>query len=193
MGSDLSLQIIDNIFKKELNEHKETLKTLESLSERIYYIHKTITEVFNANKKLLICGNGGSAADAAHITGELLGKFIYERKPLNAICLNSEFAAITAISNDDDYSQIFARQVKAYSRPGAIVFGISTSGNSKNVINALNYSKKNNITTCIISGNNEIELENLDFVIKVPSKDTATIQTVTQVIYHSICDVLESQ
>ena len=96
-------------------------------------------------------------------------------------------------SNDFEYESIFTRQLNAFENNIGLSIGMSTSGKSKNVLNALQYSNKINSTTCLICGNNELNYENIDFVIKVPSKDTGTIQTVTQVIYHSICQALENQ
>ena len=136
MSNDLFKNLLDNQISLI-----QKIKLDDDLQNNIHNAASVIIKALKQNSPFLVMGNGGSAADAAHITGELIGKFIYERKPLNAICLNSELAAITAISNDDDYSQIFARQVKAYACPGGIVFGISTSGNSQNVINAFNNKK----------------------------------------------------
>ena len=107
------------------------------------------------------------------------------------MALTSDTAIITAWANDFEYETIFKRQIEAFGESAGFIIGLSTSGKSKNVIKALNYAKNNNITTCLISGDNKLEFEDYDFMIKIPSKDTATIQTVTQVIYHSICDVLE--
>ena len=175
----------------------EALKAISNQTDiqgKIIRIAEEIKKNSERGKFSLIFGNGGSAADAQHFAAELVCTFKNrKRNPYKVIALTTDTSIMTAWANDFEYESIFVRQLEAFGDSAGFAIGLSTSGKSKNVINALNYSKKNNMTTCIISGNNEIELENLDFVIKVPSKDTATIQTVTQVIYHSICDVLESQ
>ena len=143
-------------------------------------------------KFTLIFGNGGSAADAQHFVGELVCTYkSRKRNPYKAIALTSDTAIITAWANDFEYESIFKRQIEAFGESAGFIIGLSTSGKSKNVIQALNYARNNNITTCLISGDNKLEFEDYDFMIKIPSNDTATIQTVTQVIYHSICDLLE--
>ena len=175
-----------------------TIKTLTEISNQ-YQIEEKITNISEEIRKnslqgkfTLIFGNGGSAADAQHFVGELVCTYkSRKRNPYKAIALTSDTAIITAWANDFEYESIFKRQIEAFGESAGFIIGLSTSGKSKNVIKALNYARNNNITTCLISGDNKLEFENYDFMIKIPSKDTATIQTVTQVIYHSICDLLE--
>ena len=185
----------NDLFKNLLDNHTSLIQKIkldDNLQNNIHKAASIIIKALKENLPFLVMGNGGSAADAAHITGELLGKFIYERKPLNAICLNSEFAAITAISNDDDYSQIFARQVKAHSCPKGIVFGISTSGNSQNVINAFKEASKNKMCTIGLTGLGGGKLKNYsDILIDVPSKETPRIQELHIIIYHYICLLID--
>ena len=187
MSNDLFKNLLDNQISLI-----QKIKLDDDLQNNIHNAASVIIEALKQNLPLLLMGNGGSATDAAHITGELIGKFIYERKPLNAICLNSEIAAITAISNDDDYSQIFARQVSAYSCSGGIVFGISTSGNSQNVLNAFKEAKKNEMFTIGLTGLGGGELKNLsDILMEVPSKETPRIQELHTIIYHYICYLID--
>tara|TARA_B100000242_G_scaffold293802_1_gene273141 strand:- start:989 stop:1546 length:558 start_codon:yes stop_codon:yes gene_type:complete len=175
-----------------------TIRTLTEISNQ-YQIEEKITNISEEIRKnslqgkfTLIFGNGGSAADAQHFVGELVCTYkSRKRNPYKAIALTSDTAIITAWANDFEYESIFKRQIEAFGESAGFIIGLSTSGKSKNVIQALNYARNNNITTCLISGDNKLEFENYDFMIKIPSKDTATIQTVTQVIYHSICDLLE--
>lgn len=162
------------------------------IEEKIINISEEIRKNSLQGKFTLIFGNGGSAADAQHFAGELVCTYkSRKRNPYKAMALTSDTAIITAWANDFEYESIFKRQIEAFGESAGFIIGLSTSGKSKNVIKALNYAKNNNITTCLISGDNKLEFEDYDFMIKIPSKDTATIQTVTQVIYHSICDVLE--
>ena len=187
MSNDLFKNLLDNQISLI-----QKIKLDDDLQNNIHNAASVIIKALKQNSPFLVMGNGGSAADAAHITGELIGKFIYERKPLNAICLNSELAAITAISNDDDYSQIFARQVKAYACPGGIVFGISTSGNSQNVINAFKEANKNEMFSIGLTGLGGGELKTLsDILIEVPSKETPRIQELHTIIYHYICYLID--
>ena len=171
------------------------LKELSSqplIQEKITAIAEEIRKNTLQGKFSLIFGNGGSAADAQHLAAELVCTYkSRQRKPFKAVALTTDTSIMTAWANDFEYDSIFKRQLEAFGDSAGFAIGLSTSGKSKNVINALNYSRKNNITTCLISGNNKLETEDYDFIIKIPSKDTATIQTVTQVIYHSICEHLE--
>ena len=114
------------------------------------------------------------------------------RSPFKAIALTTDSSIITAWSNDIDFDSIFSRQIQAFGGITGLSIGLSTSGKSKNVINALEASKNLGITTCLICGDNKIASYEYDFIFKIPSKDTPTIQTVTQVIYHSICELLEN-
>lgn len=153
-----------------------------------------LVRVFKAGKPLLVCGNGGSASDAMHITGELVGRFLKERRGLNAICLSSNPAIITAWSNDYAYDTVFSRQVEAYGAAGGALWGISTSGNSANVVKAFEQAKKMNMLTIGLTGQGGGKMAALsDILIDVPSKHTPDIQQVHVCLYHYICEQLESQ
>ena len=182
-------------FKSTALNSIDALKTISSqyqIQEKITNIAEEIRRNSHAGKFSLIFGNGGSAADAQHFAAELVCTYKdRQRKPYKAIALTTDTSIMTAWANDFQYESTFRRQLEAFGESAGFAIGLSTSGKSKNVINALKYSKENNISTCMITGNNELEFQDYDFLIKVPSKDTGTIQTVTQVIYHSICDVLE--
>ena len=162
------------------------------IQEKIINISKEIMEQSHQGKFSLIFGNGGSAADAQHFAAELVCTYKNrQRNPYKAAALSTDTSIMTAWANDFEYESIFKRQLEAFGQIAGFAIGLSTSGKSKNVINALKYSKENNISTCLISGDHKLESAEYDYLIKVPSKDTATIQTVTQVIYHSICEQLE--
>tara|TARA_B100000242_G_scaffold291405_1_gene264661 strand:+ start:1995 stop:2585 length:591 start_codon:yes stop_codon:yes gene_type:complete len=192
MGSDLSLQIIDNIFQKELNEHKETLKTLNSFSERIYFIHNAITKVFDSNKKLLICGNGGSAADAQHFSSELTGRYEKERKSLPAISLTTDSSALTSISNDFGFENVFLRQIEGLGDSGDLLFAISTSGNSRNILKAIRKAKEMNIKTIGLLGGDGGEVgKEIDYSITINSFKTCRIQEMHGLIIHILCKLID--
>lgn len=142
--------------------------------------------------KLLLAGNGGSAADAQHIAGELVSKFAFDRPGLPAIALTTDTSVITAIGNDYGYEKVFERQIQALGNLGDIFFAYSTSGNSKNIVTALREAKKRGLITVGVTGNNEGAMnEFCDYVIKVPSKSTPKIQEGHLVIGHLLCGIIE--
>jgi D-sedoheptulose 7-phosphate isomerase len=146
------------------------------------------------DKPMLVCGNGGSAADAMHIAGELVARFLLERKGLSCICLSENPAMITAWSNDYEYETVFARQVEAYGREGAVLIGISTSGNSKNVIKAFEKAREMKITTVAITGEGGGKMAALsDVLLEAPSKNTPLIQQVHVCLYHYLCERIEAE
>jgi D-sedoheptulose 7-phosphate isomerase len=151
-----------------------------------------MTRALGAGKPLLICGNGGSAADAMHITGELVGRFLLERKPLKAICLSSNPVFLTAWANDYSYDAVFSRQVEAYGESGAVIVGISTSGNSENVIEAFKQARSMGISTIALTGEGGGKLAACsDFLFAVPSKSTPLVQQVHACLYHYLCEEIE--
>lgn len=169
-------------------------KTLNDdiLNSQILEISELIRSFDNKNKLVCLFGNGGSAADAQHFAAELVCTYkSRERKPYKAIALTTDSSIITAWSNDFNYDLIFIRQIEAFSSLLGISIGLSTSGKSKNVISALNYSKDIGLKTILFCGDHEIKNTNIDLIIKIPSKNTATIQTITQMLYHAICENLE--
>lgn len=159
-------------------------------------IEKAITVMTSAlrdGKPLLVCGNGGSASDAMHITGELVGRFLKERKALNAICLSSNPSVLTAWSNDYSYDTVFARQVEAYGKPGGVIWGLSTSGNSGNVVKAFETAKSMGMTTVGMTGLGGGKMGPLsDILVEAPSKHTPDIQQVHICYYHYLCEKLEA-
>jgi D-sedoheptulose 7-phosphate isomerase len=150
------------------------------------------TSALRNRKPVLVCGNGGSAADAMHITGELVGRFLLERQALNVICLASNPAVLTAWANDYSYETIFSRQVEAYGQPGAVLIGISTSGNSKNVIAAFERARSLGMTTIALTGEGGGQLAQLtDYLFAVPSRSTPLIQQAHICLYHYLCGAIE--
>lgn len=151
-----------------------------------------ITGALAGGKPLLVCGNGGSAADAMHITGELVGRFLMERRALNAICLSSNPSVLTAWANDYSYETVFSRQTEAYGQPGAVILGISTSGNSKNVVAAFEQAQSMGMQTVALTGDGGGKLAPVsDYLFAVPSRSTPLIQQVHICLYHFLCQEVE--
>ena len=147
----------------------------------------------NTNRPILVCGNGGSAADAAHIVGELVGRYLLERAPINAISLCDNAATITAWSNDYDFRTIFSRQVRAHGVAGGISWALSTSGNSPNVIEALKTAQSLSLRTIVMTGEGGgLCRQYADVLLSVPSTVTAEIQQVHICLYHYICERVEA-
>jgi D-sedoheptulose 7-phosphate isomerase len=145
-----------------------------------------------AGRPLLVCGNGGSAADAQHIVGEMVGRFLKERRALKAICLSSNPAVLTAWSNDYSYETVFSRQVEAYGEPGGVLLGLSTSGNSPNVLAALVAARAAGMTTIGMTGAGGGKMASLcDYLFAVPSCATPAIQQVHLALYHCFCANVE--
>lgn len=153
-----------------------------------------IADALKVGKPLLVCGNGGSASDAMHITGELVGRFLKERRGLNAICLSSNPAVLTAWANDYSYDTIFSRQVEAYAVPGGVLLGISTSGNSRNVVAAFEEARKHRMTTIALTGEGGGRMAPLsDLLLAAPSRSTPLIQQVHICLYHYLCEQVEAR
>lgn len=148
----------------------------------------------SANKAFLVCGNGGSASDAMHITGELVGRFLKERRALKAICLSSNPSVLTAWANDYSYDTVFSRQVEAFGEPGGVILGLSTSGNSANVVKAFEEAKKIGMTTIAMTGQGGGKMAALsDILLDVPSRSTPAIQQVHICLYHYFCEMIEAR
>ena len=181
-----------------LIKSKEVIETLEkTFKDEIYPtavkdLAMYIKKIDSQNKILTIFGNGGSAADSQHFAAELVCTYEdRERKPYKALALTTDTSIISAWSNDSKYENIFERQIDAFKGTIGLAIGLSTSGTSDNVILALKKANKLGIKTCLICGNNDLSYKYIDYLFKIPSKNTATIQTVTQITYHSICAELE--
>lgn len=153
---------------------------------------ESATSALRHGKPLLVCGNGGSAADAMHLTGELVGRFLLDRQPFHAICLSSNPALLTAWANDHTYETVFSRQVEAYGQPGALLIGISTSGNSPNVVAAFEQARAMSMKTIALTGAGGGRLAGLsDYLFAVPSRSTPLIQQTHVCLYHYLCRAIE--
>src|SRR5215472_9892749 len=155
---------------------------------------KQLTTALRCGKPVLICGNGGSAADAMHLTTELVGRFLLDRQALNAICLSSNAAVLSACANDRGFETVFSRQVEAYGQPGAVLIGISTSGTSPNVVAAFEQARAMEMTTIALTGEGGGELAGLaDYLFAVPSRSTPLIQQAHVCLYHYLCQAIEQE
>ncbi|MEI8389276.1 MAG: D-sedoheptulose 7-phosphate isomerase [bacterium] len=185
-----------NIINNRFNETLEVLtKIKETQTELINEVAKTLTESFKSGNKLLICGNGGSAADAQHIAAEFIGKFYkIDRPALPAIALNTNTSIITALANDFGYEMTFSRQVEGLGQNGDVFITISTSGNSINAIEAAKIAKEKGMKVISFTGEGGGKLAEVsDITIKVPSKNTPIIQNAHISILHIICEIVENK
>lgn len=173
--------------KSKVLKDKEMLLQLEVLAERM-------TASFKKNGKVYFCGNGGSAADAQHLAAELSGRYYYDRPPLAAEALHVNTSYLTAVANDYSYDEIYARLFIAFGQPADILIGLSTSGNSKNVVRAFEEANKKGVLTVAFTGESGGKLAKLaNMAFKIPSTDTPRIQEVHMLLGHSLCEIVEQK
>jgi phosphoheptose isomerase len=186
------MAIIDNAF---VTASEVMLQSGKLLRNVIVEATQAITNAFESGGKVLVCGNGGSAADAQHLVGELVGRFKYHDRPgLPAIALTADSAVVTAWGNDAAFDKVFARQVEALGRPGDVLIGISTSGRSRNVIEAFDAARRQGLTCIALTGGNGGEmLELSDIAIVAPSSSTPRIQEAHIVALHLICELIDER
>ena len=183
---------MNETIKKHLEEHQSVLSTLESLAPQIETVARHMIQALQNGNAIFWCGNGGSASDAQHLAGELIGRFIGNRIPLKSIALTVGGAEGSCIANDFGYDQIFSRQVEGLGAKGDVLVGITTSGNSENVLNALAVANQKQMTTIGLlgkGGGKAISLVNESLVIE--SNITARIQEMHITIGHILCDLIE--
>jgi D-sedoheptulose 7-phosphate isomerase len=182
----------DHIIKifKESSRVKEAFIN-ENLSKLINIID-VLTAALKSGNKILLFGNGGSAADAQHIAAEFINRFLIERPPLPAIALTTDTSVITSIGNDYDFSEIFSKQIRAIGQPGDVAWGISTSGNSANVMKGLEMAKKMGLVTVAFTGKDGGSIAKIvDFSVNVSSSNTARIQETHITAGHAICELVD--
>jgi D-sedoheptulose 7-phosphate isomerase len=184
----------ENILNKEIQDHIDLVSQLKfELPILIMQVSEIITNAINNKKKVILFGNGGSAADAQHIAAEFTGRFVTERRGLPAIALTTDTSAITAIGNDYGFDVIFSRQVEALANEGDVLIGISTSGNSANVLKAIKKGKELKCFTISLTGKNGGEIAYLsDLNINIKHSITARIQEMHIMVGHLICSALDS-
>jgi D-sedoheptulose 7-phosphate isomerase len=178
---------------EELKDHQHLIqKVIDLLSENIEAGCEMITTAIKNGHKILLAGNGGSAADAQHIAAELSGRFVKERKALPGIALTTDTSVLTAIANDYGYNHVFSRQLEALAQPGDLFIGISTSGNSQGILNAFEAAKKLECKTLGLSGRDGGKMNGIcDLNIVVPSQITARIQEMHILIGHILCKAVD--
>lgn len=183
---------IKSIIKESIKVKKAVLKDKKILAA-IKAITAASTKAFKADKKIFFCGNGGSAADAQHLAAEFSGRFYFDRDPLFAEALHVNTSYVTAVANDYSYAEIYARLMKAKGRKGDILFGISTSGNSENIVKAFAQAKSQGVITVGFTGESGGAMKDLsDYLIKIPSTDTPRIQEAHILVGHIICELVEA-
>lgn len=183
---------MSTLFLHNLNQHRELFLQLDALDAVVGQAAELIAERMRAGGKLMICGNGGSAADSQHIAAEFTGRFIEDRKPLAGLALSTDSSALTCIGNDYSFDEVFARQVAGLGRKEDVLIGISTSGNSRNVMRAVEEAKALGILTIGLLGRDGGKLAALcEHSIVVPSQTTARIQEAHILIGHTICGGVE--
>jgi D-sedoheptulose 7-phosphate isomerase len=182
------------MFTETIHSHIEVFRSLESLQAVIDDAVAMMHESLSNDGKLMFCGNGGSAADSQHLAAEFVGRYINDRPPIAAIALSTDTSALTCISNDYGYEHVFSRQVASLGRAGDTLIGISTSGNSANVVRAVEAAKQKGVHTVALLGRDGGVLKDMvDVAIVVPSKVTAHIQEAHIFIGHYFCSALEQK
>lgn len=173
--------------------HREVMEALErELGPKMIQVTDLLVDTFRSGKKLLVMGNGGSAADAQHLAGEIVGRFRLERRGLPAIALSTDSSILTAVGNDYGFEAIFSRQVEALAQEGDVVIGISTSGSSPNVLSALRLAREMGCRTVGLLGKDGgIIREMVDIDLTVPGQDTPRIQEGHITIIHILCELVE--
>lgn len=188
MKNIIEKRIMESIAVKQgLLENVEVINTLEALAMRM-------VDCLKHGGKLILCGNGGSASDALHFAGEMVGRFQKERCPWPAIVLHADVASLTAISNDYSYDDSFAREAKAFTRPEDLLIGISTSGNSENVYRAILLARKIGATTAAFLGKDGGKIKScVDYPLIVPCNVTARVQESHIMLIHILCELVENE
>lgn len=188
---------IDHFIQQQLSDAQQAQQRFIADTAAVQALQdmcQAATQVYRQQKKILIAGNGGSAADAQHFAGELVSRFFFDRPALPAIALTTDTSIMTAIGNDYGYETLFSRQVAAHGQPGDMLIALSTSGNSPNILAALTLARDMGVTTVGLTGEGGGKMNDLcDLIIKVPSTVTPRIQEVHELICHTICAYIEQQ
>ncbi len=185
------MEFIKNYIEKSIETKRNILENEKTISQ-IRDVSLVIAESLKNGGKVLICGNGGSAADSQHIAAEFVNRFYYDRPGLAAMALTVDTSILTAIGNDYGYEKIFSHQVQAYAKKGDVLIGISTSGSSKNVVNAILEAKNKGVYTVGLTGEKKgLIFDNADVTINIPSAETPIIQESHIMTGHIICALVE--
>lgn len=185
---------MNTLFQHNLSQHLALFNRLSVLDDSVMTAARLVADSLRQGGKLMICGNGGSAADSQHIAAEFTGRFIEDRRPLAALALSTDTSALTCIANDYSFAEVFSRQVAGLGRAGDCLIGISTSGNSENVLRAVEVARAAGIKTIGLLGRDGGKLAQLcDHAVIVPDRVTARIQEAHILIGHTICGAVEQQ
>jgi D-sedoheptulose 7-phosphate isomerase len=186
---------MENIITKRFKESGEVkARFLKDNLSKMLEVIKLVSQSFEGGSKLLLFGNGGSAADAQHIAAEFVNRYIIERPPLPAIALTTDTSILTSVSNDSSFNEIFSKQIKALGKEGDVAVGISTSGNSQNMVKAFEVAKEMGIKTVALTGNDGGTMAKIaDVSLIVPSGSTPRIQETHILIGHILCEMVEHQ
>ena len=185
---------MSDLVQRGLQEHIKLFQSLSVLGPEIERAAALVSEALRGGRKLLLCGNGGSAADSQHIAAEMTGRFVKDRRPLPAIALSTDTSALTCIANDYSFDEVFSRQVMALGGRGDCLLAISTSGNSRNVIRAVDAARAAGMQVIGLLGRDGGALRGLcDLAIVVPSQTTARIQEAHIFIGHTLCALVEEE
>ena len=185
------MDLIENNFR---DSSSIIVKTLDGEKPNLNKASEEIISALLNNKKLLICGNGGSAAESQHFAAELVGRFKINRGSLPALALTTDTSILSSIGNDLGFDKVFEKQVEAFGNEGDVLFALSTSGNSENVIQAINQAKTKCMKVISLTGNSGGKMKSLsDICLVVPSLDTARIQEAHLVIIHTLCEIIENR
>lgn len=179
---------------KESIKLKKTVLEHPSITSDLNILAQKVVDSFKKGGRVYFCGNGGSAADAQHLAAELSGRYYYDRPPLAAEALHVNTSYLTAVANDYSYDEIYARLFIAFGQPADVLIGLSTSGNSKNVIRAFEEANKKGVLTVAFTGETGGKMNNVaDMVFRIPSTDTPRIQEVHMLLGHSLCEIVEQK
>ena len=186
-----------DLIKRNINDSlsvKQELLNSDQLIDQVVEIADLIVQTFKNGNKLLFCGNGGSAADAQHLAAEFSGRYYLNRPPLHAEALHTDTSFMTAVANDFSFEEVYARLIQGIGKKGDILIGMSTSGNSKNVLLALKQAKEQNITTIGFTGEKGENMKvHCDLMLHIPSNDTPRIQECHLMLGHAICELVEKK
>jgi D-sedoheptulose 7-phosphate isomerase len=192
MMSDSAIHLIQTRLA-ESSSVKDAMRRDDAFTSTLSSVAAAVIEAFRTGNKLLLFGNGGSAADAQHIAAELVGRFYEDRRPLAAVALSTNTSSLTAVANDYSFGDVFERQIQALGRPGDVAIGISTSGDSENVIRALDSARAQGLVTAAFTGSAGGKLKrSVDHCLRVPSDDTARIQEGHITAGHILCELVEN-
>jgi D-sedoheptulose 7-phosphate isomerase len=183
------------IIRQRIIESAEAKRALldDGIVEQVAELATLVGDAFQRGHKVLLFGNGGSAADATHLAAEFVGRYLRDREPLGALSLTDNGASLSAISNDYDYDDVFARQLRALGQPGDVAIGLSTSGRSRNVLEGLAEAQRKGLRTAALTGAHAGGLPAVtELCLRMPSRETARIQECYMLVGHTVCELVEA-